>query len=157
MKQKQTRLEIMHSLARFGVALLLLLIPAVQGMVQAAREKQEAPSELQDEDTQKKRITGQVLDEQGEPLIGAAIAIKGTTEKAITDLDGKYTIMTGEASPVIVVSFIGYQTKEVPVRGTMNNGEWSLTNVTLEDNSEQLDEVIVTALGIKREKKMLGW
>ena len=147
----------MHSLTRFGVALLLLLIPAVQGMVQAAREKQEAPSELQDEDTQKKRITGQVLDEQGEPLIAATVAIKGTTEKALTDIDGKYTIMTGEASPVIVVSYMGYQTKEVPVRWTMNNGEWSLTNVTLEENSEQLDEVIVTALGIKREKKMLGY
>ena len=147
----------MHSLARFGVALLLLLIPAVQGMVQAAREKQEAPSELQDEDTQKKRITGQVLDEQGEPLIAATVAIKGTTEKALTDIDGKYTIMTGEASPVIVVSYMGYQTKEVAVRWTMNNGEWSLTNVTLEENSEQLDEVIVTALGIKREKKMLGY
>ena len=147
----------MHSLTRFGVALLLLLIPAVQGMVQAAREKQEAPSELQDEDTQKKRITGQVLDEQGEPLIAATVAIKGTTEKALTDMDGKYTIMTGEASPVIVVSYMGYQTKEVAVRWTMNNGEWSLTNVTLEENSEQLDEVIVTALGIKREKKMLGY
>ena len=147
----------MHSLTRFGVALLLLLIPAVQGMVQAAREKQEAPSELQDEDTQKKRITGQVLDEQGEPLIAATVAIKGTTEKALTDIDGKYTIMTGEASPVIVVSYMGYQTKEVAVRWTMNNGEWSLTNVTLEENSEQLDEVIVTALGIKREKKMLGY
>lgn len=147
----------MHSLARFGVALLLLLIPAVQGMVQAAREKQAATSELQDEDTQKKRITGQVLDEQGEPLIAATVAIKGTTEKALTDIDGKYTIMTGEASPVIVVSYMGYQTKEVPVRWTMNNGEWSLTNVTLEENSEQLDEVIVTALGIKREKKMLGY
>ena len=147
----------MHSSARFGVALLLLLIPAVQGIARAAREKQEAPSELQDEDTQKKRITGQVLDEQGEPLIAATVAIKGTTEKALTDIDGKYTIMTGEASPVIVVSYMGYQTKEVAVRWTMNNGEWSLTNVTLEENSEQLDEVIVTALGIKREKKMLGY
>ena len=147
----------MHSSAWFGVALLLLLIPAVQGMMLAATDKQAAPLELQDEDTQKKRITGQVLDEQGEPLIAATVAIKGTTEKALTDIDGKYTIMTGEASPVIVVSYMGYQTKEVAVRWTMNNGEWSLTNVTLEENSEQLDEVIVTALGIKREKKMLGY
>ena len=147
----------MHSSARFGVALLLLLIPAVQGIARAATDKQAAPSELQDEDTQKKKITGQVLDEQGEPLIAATVAIKGTTEKALTDIDGKYTIMTGEASPVIVVSYMGYQTKEVAVRWTMNNGEWSLTNVTLEENSEQLDEVIVTALGIKREKKMLGY
>lgn len=157
MRKRQRKLEIVHSSARFGVALLLLLIPAVQGMMLAATDKQATPSELQDENTQKKRITGQVLDEQGEPLMGAAIAIKGTTEKAITDLDGKYTIMTGEASPVIVVSFIGYQTKEVPVRWTMNNGEWSLTNVTLEEDMEQLSEVIVTALGIKREKKMLGY
>ena len=141
----------MHPLTKVGVALLLSLIPAVQGKMLAANDRQATPSELQDEDTQKKRITGQVLDEQGEPLIGAAIAIKGTTEKALTDLDGKYTILTGEESAVIVVSYIGYQTKEVAVQGR------SVVNVTMEEDTEQLSEVIVTALGIKREKKMLGY
>ena len=146
MKQRQTKSEIMHSLTKVGVASLLLLIPAVQGVALAANDKQVTPSELQDEDTQKKKITGQVLDEQGEPLIGAVIAIKGTTEKVLADLDGKYTILTGAEAPVIVVSYMGYQTKEVPSQGR------TIVNVRMEENEEQLSEVIVTALGIKREE-----
>ena len=158
MKQKPTKPQNLHTLAWVGMALLLMLAPAgqlraskVQHLSAKASENQTLAATGEDDSTQKKKITGQVLDEQGEPLIGASIAIKGTDERAVTDLDGKYTIQTGEQAPVIVVSYMGYQTKEVPSQGR------TIVNVRMEENEEQLSEVIVTALGIKREKKMLGY
>lgn len=97
-----------------------------------------------------KKITGQVLDEQGEPMIGATVRIKGTDIAAVTDLDGNYTITTTEEKPVVTVAYVGYKTSETPA--VSDN-----VNVTLDPASEQLDEVVVTAFGIKREKKMLGY
>jgi len=89
------------------------------------------------------------VSEEGGPLPGASVLIKGTQTGAQTDFDGNYTI---EASPsdVLVFSYIGYATQEVTV------GNQTTINVALvQDN--QLDEVIVTAQGIKREKKALGY
>ena len=113
-------------------------------------EKEDLNSNQQQ--TNKERtITGQVLDSKGEPLIGVSILVKGTTDGAITDLNGNYKVTTKSNSPIIVYSYIGYKTQEIPL-----NGQTSL-NITLMDDTQVIDEVVVTALGIKRATKALSY
>lgn len=96
------------------------------------------------------KITGVVEDNFG-PVAGASVVVKGTTNGTITDMDGKFTLEGVKNGNIIQVSFIGYATKELPY-----TGQTSLTIKMVED-SQKLDEVVVTALGIKREKKALGY
>jgi len=99
---------------------------------------------------QQQSVTGNVTDEDGLPLPGVNIIIKGTTTGVQTDFDGNYLI---EASlgDVLVFSFIGLETAEY------NVGATNTVNVTMKADAAQLDEVVVTALGITREKKSLGY
>ena len=97
-----------------------------------------------------KRITGQVLDEQGEPLIGVNVLVEGTTIGAITNLDGNFTIEAPVGS-TLSITYVGYapQTVKVGVQNTYN--------VQLASDARLLSEVVVTALGIKREQKALSY
>lgn len=95
-------------------------------------------------------VAGVVKDKGGEPLIGVSIKEKGTSNGTITDMDGNYKLATQTVSPVLVFSYIGYRTQEIPVNGTT-------LNVVLEDESQLLNEVVVTALGIKKEAKALSY
>jgi TonB-linked SusC/RagA family outer membrane protein len=99
---------------------------------------------------QEKTISGTVSDGDGIPLPGATVIVQGTTNGVSTDFDGNYTIFANEGE-TLSFSFIGYVAKTVVV------GASNTINVTLETDSQQLDEVIVTSLGIKREKKALGY
>ncbi len=94
---------------------------------------------------------GTVLDENQVPLPGATVVVKGTTNGVATDFDGKFKIELNSSSDILVVSYIGYIKKEFDVTGK-NSG-----TIALEPDSQQLDEVVVTALGIEREKKSLGY
>lgn len=98
-----------------------------------------------------KEIKGTVIDSEGEPLIGATVQVKGTKVAQATDIDGNFVIKTSEANPVLQISYVGCKAAEVAVKGK------STINVTLEPSSESLDEVVVTALGIKRQAKALGY
>ncbi len=93
-------------------------------------------------------VTGTVADAIG-GIIGASVMIDGTTTGAITDLDGNYSI-EAKIGDTLVFSFMGYKTTKVLVTGPV-------INVTLEDDATLLDEVVVTALGVKRERKALGY
>ncbi|PRZ01615.1 iron complex outermembrane receptor protein [Marinilabilia salmonicolor] len=95
-------------------------------------------------------VSGNVQDTQGMPVPGANIVIQGTTTGTITDMDGNYSLDAPE-NGTLVFSFIGFNTQVIPVEGR------STINVTLEEESLGLDEVVVTALGIKRETKKLGY
>ena len=95
-------------------------------------------------------ITGQVSDEQG-PLIGVNVLIKGTTIGCITDFDGNFSLTTTEENPVVVFSYIGYKTQEVVARGN------APLQVVLVSDTQVMDEVVVTALGIKRATKALSY
>ncbi|RYJ37473.1 Omp121 family outer membrane protein [Flavobacterium anhuiense] len=94
-------------------------------------------------------VSGIVSDENGVPLPGVGVLVKGTQNGSQTDFDGKYSIKA-DANAVLVFSFIGMQTKEVPARGNS-------VNVKMTAGSTQLQEIVVTALGLKREKKSLGY
>jgi TonB-linked SusC/RagA family outer membrane protein len=95
-------------------------------------------------------VSGNIQDTQGMPVPGANIVIQGTTTGTITDMDGNYSLDAPE-NGTLVFSFIGFNTQVIPVEGR------STINVTLEEESLGLDEVVVTALGIKRERKALGY
>lgn len=96
-------------------------------------------------------ISGTVTDESGETLIGATILAQGTTTGTVTDFDGKYALTVPDGATVLVVSYTGFATEEVAI------GVSDVIDVTLAESAEQLTEVVVTGLGIKREKKALGY
>lgn len=97
-------------------------------------------------------VTGTVTAQSdGKGIPSVTIVEKGTTNGNITDPDGKYSIKVSNPNAVLVFSFVGMKTKEVAL-----NGKSSL-NVVLETSSELVDDVVVTALGIKRDSKSLGY
>ena len=96
-------------------------------------------------------VTGVVSSDDGELLPGVSVVVKGTTTGVTSDFDGIYSISVPNSSAVLVFSYLGMETKEVAV------GNQTTLNVTMAASSEQLDEVVVTALGITREKKSLGY
>lgn len=101
---------------------------------------------------QTKDISGTVTSsEDGQGIPGVNIVVKGTTFGTVTDLDGKYKLSAPEDATTLVFKFVGMVTKEVEIGGK------SVINVTLEPTAEELSGVVVTALGISREKKTLGY
>lgn len=94
-------------------------------------------------------IKGVVSDQSGEPLPGVSISVKGTTSGTITDVNGQFTIQAKKGN-TLVFSYIGYQKLEQKVL------ENSL-KITLKENAVEVDEVVVTALGIRKEKKALAY
>ena len=110
-----------------------------------------ADNALSSQSTQQaKTITGKVVDVAGEPIIGASVLVKGSSTGSVTDIDGKFSVEAPVGS-TLVVSFVGYATEEVKV------GTASDYTVTLKDDTQSLSEVVVTAMGIKKEKKALGY
>lgn len=101
---------------------------------------------------QQRVITGKVIsDEDGLGLPGATVLVKGTTVGTTTDLDGNYSIGVPAGSDVLLFSFVGLATSEELI------GNRSVINITLTPDASQLSEVVVTAIGIAREKKALGY
>lgn len=96
-------------------------------------------------------VTGSVVDKDGVPLAGANVLEKGTSNGTQTDFDGNFSMTLTDRNATMVISYIGFTTKEIPV-----NGQTNLT-ITLEESATGLSEVVVTALGIKKEKKRLGY
>ncbi|MDW7692285.1 SusC/RagA family TonB-linked outer membrane protein [Flammeovirgaceae bacterium SG7u.111] len=100
---------------------------------------------------QERTITGEIKDNAGEMLPGVSVLVKGTTLGTVTDLDGKYKLTVPETAQTLIYSYVGFASQEVEI-----SSQTSINVILLED-VEQLDEVIVTALGIEREKKALGY
>ncbi|WP_455081883.1 SusC/RagA family TonB-linked outer membrane protein [Prevotella melaninogenica] len=96
------------------------------------------------------KVTGRVVDSAGEPLIGATIMVEGTKEGAVTDIDGNFTINTTSKAK-LVISYVGYTTRTILV------GEKTTIDVTLKEVANTMNEVVVTALGIKRAEKALSY
>ena len=96
-------------------------------------------------------VTGKVISsDDGYGLPGVTIQVKGTSNGTVTDMDGNYKL-NADSNGTLVFSFVGYKTKEVSIKGKTK------INVTLELDSQTLDDVVVTALGIKRQKRELGY
>ncbi|NNE16292.1 MAG: SusC/RagA family TonB-linked outer membrane protein [Saprospiraceae bacterium] len=95
-------------------------------------------------------VTGNITDNSGLPLIGANVLVKGTTIGTITDVDGNYSLEVPDGNNMLVISYTGYSTQELDITGT------NTVNITLAEG-EVLQEVVVTALGIERDEKSLGY
>lgn len=99
---------------------------------------------------QQGKVSGTIVDYMG-PVTGASVVVKGTTNGNITDFDGKFTLENVPNGATIQISYIGYITQELKYTGQ------SSLNITLEEDTQKLNEVVVTALGMSREKKALGY
>lgn len=99
---------------------------------------------------QEKTVTGTVVDESDLPVPGVNVFVKGTTQGTQTDFDGNYSL-AATPDQTLVFSYVGYKTQEIPV------GDQTTIDVALVPDIAQLDAVVVTAQGIKREKKALGY
>ena len=95
------------------------------------------------------KVTGVVRDGNGEPLIGATVQVKGTNRVTATDIDGKYSILAAPGS-TLVIKYVGSNPQEVNVSG-------ATMDINMDDANNTLDEVVVTALGIKKDRKSLGY
>lgn len=100
---------------------------------------------------QQHKVTGKVIDVNNEPLIGVSVLEKGTSNGAITNFDGDYTLELSSSDAILQFSYVGYQQMEISVKGQ------SVINVTMQEDAQILDEVVVTALGIKRSEKALSY
>ncbi len=97
-------------------------------------------------------VSGQVVaSENGESIPGAHVFIKGTTTGTITDMNGKFNILVPGGETILVFSFLGYEPIEIP------SGGLSDIRVSLKESTEQIEEVVITALNISREKSSLGY
>ena len=96
------------------------------------------------------KVTGTVVDATGEPVIGASVMVKGTSTGAVTDINGNFTINQVPSNGSIVVSYVGYRTQTIPVAGKQN------FSVTLEEDKQLLDEVVVVGYGVQRKSDVTG-
>lgn len=95
------------------------------------------------------KITGTVVDDLGEPAIGVSVVVKGTTIGTVTDVEGVFSINLPEGKSTLVFSLIGMKSKEETARAEMR--------VVLEQDAKVMNEVVVTAMGIQRDQKILGY
>ena len=100
--------------------------------------------------SQGKQIQGVVKDATGEPIIGANVLVKGTTNGMITDIDGNFSLSNVNSQDVIVFSYIGYITQEVTV------GDQTTFNIILKEDTETLDEVVVVGYGTMKKSDLTG-
>ena len=94
-------------------------------------------------------IKGKIVDSYGEPVIGANVKVKGTTNGTITDMDGNFTL-NNVSGGTLVISFIGYKTLEVSVKGT------NLAKIIMHEDTEVLDEVVVVGYGTQKKESLTG-
>src|SRR5690606_12809136 len=95
-------------------------------------------------------IRGTITDQSGEPLIGVNVQVQGTTKGTATDYNGEFVLENINENAILVISYIGYQSQEVPVSldGSMN--------ITLSEDSKTLEEVVVIGFGEKKKKGLTG-
>ena len=98
-----------------------------------------------------KKITGQVIDENKEPMIGVSILIVGTSTGTVTDFDGNYTLNVPQGSKELQFSYVGYETKVVPVPANSTT-----LNIQLKSDSQVLSDVVVIGYGTQRKSDLTG-
>ena len=95
------------------------------------------------------KLSGRVIDAKGEPIPGANISVKGTTIGTITDMDGNFSIDVNP-NQILTISFIGYETKTIPVSNQKT------LNVVLQETVNQLDELVVVSYGTQKKRDLTG-
>ena len=116
---------------------------AIEGSNIMLMKKDEKAEQQQDNN----KVSGTITDKSGEPIIGANVVIKGTTNGTITDIDGNYTLDV-PVSAILQISYIGYLTQDVPVNGKQQ------INIRLVEDTQQLDEVVVVGYGTQKKGEL---
>lgn len=116
---------------------------AIEGSNIMLMKKDEKAEQQQDNN----KVSGTITDKSGEPIIGANVVIKGTTNGTITDIDGNYTLNV-PVSAILQISYIGYLTQDVPVNGKQQ------INIRLVEDTQQLDEVVVVGYGTQKKGEL---
>ena len=125
---------LLRRFAKIGLALLLVLPVAFGAGAQ---------------DVSPARVSGTVVDQQGMPIVGAGVVVRGTQTGSVTDLDGRFTVMAAKEA-TLTVSFIGYTTREVPV-GTQTD-----IRIVLAENVQSIDDVVVVGFGTQKKETVTG-
>jgi len=129
----------------FLLALSVCIMPTL-----FASEKSSASNNLTAQQQSKESLSGRVTDKNGEPLIGVSVKVKGTSVGTITDLEGKFSLNNISPSTVLVFSYIGMNSLELKVEGKTS------LNVKLEDNSVNMNEVVVVGYGTQKKSDITG-
>ena len=126
-------------------------IVLVKGKVENAERKGTKPTEGKNADTtDKKKLSGIVRDENGEPIIGASVLVKGTKVGTVTNAEGEFSL-DAPASGMLVISYMGFATREVPIKNNSN------LKITLnEDEAQNLNEVVVVGYGTQKKASVTG-
>ena len=132
----------------FRKTALLAGVCAIAGLLWSPQAMADSAVKSVQSVQQTKKVSGKVVDAAG-PVIGASILEKGTSNGTVTDLDGNYSLNVGP-NATLVISYVGFQTKEVRV------GNESLIDVTLEEDNTNLDEVVVIGYGVQKKKLVTG-
>lgn len=141
MNQKNRFLK--GTLVPFAVACSAMMLPVCPVSVSAADSVNLAAQ-------QQDKVTGVVVDANGEPIIGATVMIKGSSNGSIADLEGKFTISNVPANAVIQVSYVGYKTATVAVKGQSN------LKIVLQEDAAALDELVVVGYGVQKKSDVTG-
>ena len=120
---------------------MILCMPAIEGMALPVSPETSITQVMQ----QTSKIAGTIKDQGGEPIIGASVIVKGTTNGIMTDADGKFSLSVPD-NAILAISYIGYQSQEIPVKGKTN------LIVTLIEDSKTLDEVVVIGYGTRSKR-----
>ena len=127
--------------------LILLLGSSLLVPITAGATKSSMPMAVEQ---QTKKITGTVTDNSGEPIIGATVAVKGTKNAAVTDVDGHFTLSGVTNNAVLRISYIGYSDQEIGI------GKQSTISIVLSQDTKALDEVVVVAYGAQKKTTLTG-
>ena len=96
------------------------------------------------------KVTGTVVDAMGEPIIGASVVVKGTSNGTVTDFDGKFTVANAPAKGNLVISYVGYRSQTISFAGKSD------IKITLEEDRQLLDEVVVVGYGVQKKSDVTG-
>ncbi len=146
---KQPLTEVLKTM--FKGSATAYIIDEAEKQIHLNAKKPKTDSEKNKSEIIQFQVEGTVIDENGLPLPGASIIEKGSTNGVVSDFDGKFVIQVNDENAILLVSFIGYETQEIQVAQQSN------FDIQLKPASGALDEVVITALGMKREKKALGY
>lgn len=134
---------------RINFILPCLLLSLLPNMKMAAVESSSIKKNIVEESMQQKKITGIVSDKDGSPIIGANVIVKGTNNGTITDMEGRFSLEV-PVNAVLQISYIGYNTQSISI------GNQTSLSVTLLDDTEALDEVVVVAYGTQKARSVTG-
>jgi TonB-linked SusC/RagA family outer membrane protein len=121
-----------------------------QIVLQKSNTKSEEATAVSINNQQQKTLTGVIVDAKGLSLPGASVLVKGTKNSTSTDFDGKFSIRVDDSAKILVVSFIGFDTAEIPIGNTID------FRITLKESSQTLNEVVVVGYGTVKKKDLTG-